>query len=100
MNTKQPDLFAAEAGPLAPEVSEELRAMMRGKLQAVLERVQTAAMIPWDNSMELVRLENFVRYNKGILPADEAAALWAAFDVEMVRLYAVLNEGIDMAVEV
>ncbi len=28
-----------------------------------------------------------------LLPPEEAAALWAAFDVEMDRLYAIMHEG-------
>ena len=28
-----------------------------------------------------------------LVPRDEAAALWAEFDAEMNRLYAIMNEG-------
>jgi hypothetical protein len=37
--------------------------------------------------------QNAFRFGKDVLPRDEGAALWAEFDVEMNRLYAVMNEG-------
>jgi hypothetical protein len=40
-----------------------------------------------------IGVANAFRYDKDALPAAEGAALWAAFNVEMDRLYAVMNEG-------
>lgn len=90
----QPDLFgpAKPAGP--PPISPEMVQMVRAELHARLDRVRTAAMIPWDNNLELVKIENFVRYNKHILPPDEAAAIWSEVDFHLDRLYAVLDEGL------
>ncbi len=52
--------------------------------------------MPWPDQLSVIREDNAFRYAKGLLPAEEGAALWAAFDREMDRLYAVMNEGKDV----
>ncbi|WP_216873885.1 MULTISPECIES: hypothetical protein [Roseomonadaceae] len=64
---------------------------MRARLQATLALVRAAEDMPWDDHLAIIREDNAFRYGKDLLPAAEAAALWAAFDVEMDRLYAVMN---------
>ena len=51
--------------------------------------------MPWTDRLAMIREENAFRYDKAALPPEEAAALWAAFDVEMDRLYAIMNAGQD-----
>jgi hypothetical protein len=41
----------------------------------------------------IIREDNAFRYDKDVLPYPEGAELWAAFNVEMDRLYSVMNEG-------
>ena len=45
------------------------------------------------DQLAIIREDNAFRYDKDVLPAAEGAALWAAFNVEMDRLYGVMNEG-------
>ena len=47
--------------------------------------------MPWDDHLAIIREDNAFRFGKDALPAEEGAALWAAFDVEMDRLYAEMN---------
>ncbi len=47
----------------------------------------------------MIREDNAFRYAKGLLPPEEGEALWAAFDREMDRLYAVANEGRELDLE-
>ena len=49
--------------------------------------------MPWHDMLTVIREDNAFRYGKGLLPPAEGEALWAAFDYEMDRLYAVMNEG-------
>ena len=46
--------------------------------------------------LSVIREDNAFRYAKDLLPPEEGAALWAAFDREMDRLYAVMNEGLEL----
>ena len=43
--------------------------------------------------LDIIREDNYFRFSKDFLPPEEAAALWTAFDVEMDRLYAIMNDG-------
>ena len=47
----------------------------------------------WTDMLDVIREDNAFRFGKDILPPEEGAALWAAFDVEIDRLYAIMNEG-------
>jgi hypothetical protein len=49
--------------------------------------------MPWTDQLEIIRADNAFRYGKDALPPAEAAELWDAFNREMDRLYAVMNEG-------
>ena len=52
--------------------------------------------MPWTDRLAVIREDNAFRYAKDLLPAEEGAALWAAFDREMDRLHAVMNEGLEL----
>ena len=95
MSASQPDLFGDPA-PRREQPSEEIVAIYRARLQASLALVKAAKTMPWDDIMSIIREDNAVRFGKDILPPEEGAALWAEFDVEMDRLYAIMNEGKEM----
>jgi hypothetical protein len=62
-------------------------------LHATLALVKAAKTMPWTNQLAIIREDNGFSFGKDILPPAEGAALWAEFDVEMNRLYAIMNEG-------
>ena len=49
--------------------------------------------MPWADRLAVIREDNAFSYAEALLPAEEGAALWAAFDRAMDRLFAVENEG-------
>ncbi len=55
--------------------------------------VKSAKTMPWADQLAIIREDNAFRFGKNLLPPAEGAALWAEFNVEMDRLYALLNEG-------
>ena len=69
--------------------------IIRARLQATLALVKSAQTMPWTDILAIIREENAFRYGKEALPPEEGAALWAEFDVEMDRLYAIMNAGAD-----
>ena len=92
MSASQADLFGTPS--LANETpSDEIVGMVRTQLRQTLELVRSAERMPWADQMDIIRADNAFRYGKEALPPEEAAELWAAFNREMDRLYAVMNEG-------
>ena len=92
MRSGQADLF--ETSPRAGEQpSEEVVAIVRARLHAALALVKAAKTMPWTDQLSIIREDNAFRFGKDVLPAAEGDALWAEFDIEMDRLYAVMNEG-------
>jgi len=49
--------------------------------------------MPWQDPIKIIHEDNGFRWGKNLLPPEEGAALWAEFDIEMDRLYAIMNEG-------
>ena len=95
MGYAQPDLFApAEARPEPPP--PEIVALVRARLHAALALVRDAPVMPWTDMLSIIREDNAFRTGKDLLPPEEGAALWTEFDQEMDRLYAVMNEGLDL----
>lgn len=99
MKAQQPDLFGAP-GTATPEpagLSEEVVAIIRGRLQALLARarVRGAERMPWDDHLQVIHADNEFRSGWKLLPPDEGAPMWAEFDAEMDRLYAIMNEGLE-----
>ena len=92
MSVSQPDLFGA-ASHISEQPSEEIVALVRKRLHAALALVKSAETMAWSDQLVIIREDNAFRFGRDLLPAAEAAALWAEFDVEMNRLYAVMNEG-------
>lgn len=93
MTQDQPDLFAIRpsTAPVEDGPGQEVVALVRARLRATLELVSRAETMPWGDVLAIVREDNAFRFGKDLLPADEGAALWAAFDAHMDRLYAVMN---------
>jgi hypothetical protein len=90
MAGNQGDLFGAPE-PGAKRPSEEVVAIIRERLHTTLALVKGAERMPWDDQLTIIREDNAFRYGKDWLPPEEGAALWAEFDAEMERLYAVMN---------
>ena len=88
----QADLFAT-ASPADAVPSEEIVALVRSRLHATLAVVKAAKSMPWQDQLTIIREDNAFRFGKDVLPPAEGAALWAEFDAEMDRLYAVMNAG-------
>lgn len=92
MTVKQADLFeTASHGNELP--SDEIVALVRSRLHATLALVKSSNAMPWPDQLAIIREDNAFRYGKDVLPPAEGAALWAEFDAEMDRLYAIMNEG-------
>ncbi len=98
MDVRQADLFGA-AAPVREGPGDEIVAMVRTRLTATLALVQAADAMPWTDLLEIIREDNGFRFAKDVLPPEEGAALWAAFNIEMDRLYAIMNAGKDMDAE-
>jgi hypothetical protein len=92
MSASQADLFgtSSRAGDVP---SDEIIEMVRAQLRQTLELVRSAESMPWTDQLEIIKADNTFRYGKEALPPEEAAELWAAFNREMDRLYAKMNEG-------
>ena len=94
MSAAQADLFAVTpAAPQGNAPSLHILAMVRARLHAALALVEGAPAMPWEGQLAWIREDNAFRHGVGLLPPEEGAALWARFDREMDRLYAVANEG-------
>jgi hypothetical protein len=92
MTAVQGDLFgAASREPEQP--SDEIVALVRRRLHATLALVKAADAMPWPDMLAIIREDNAFRFSKDVLPREEGEALWAEFDAEMNRLYAIMNEG-------
>ncbi len=92
MPSAQADLFAA-APPQAARPGDDVVALVRARLHEALALVKSAETMPWPDTLSIIREDNAFRFGKDMLPPEEGAALWAEFDAEMDRLYAVMNEG-------
>jgi hypothetical protein len=95
MPATQPDLFGA-ATPEPRPPSDEHVAYVRKRLTDLVTLVKGADTMPWPNLMDAIQADNTFRFNKHVLPQAEWEALWAVFDVELDRLYAIMNEGKEM----
>jgi len=92
MSASQADLFGTSSHAGEPP-SGEIIGLIRARLHATLALVKAAEAMPWTDQLAIIREDNAFRFGKDALPPAEGAALWAEFDVEMDRLYAVMNEG-------
>jgi hypothetical protein len=92
MSSVQPDLFGPQIRT-GEASSDDIVALVRARLHATLALVKAAEAMPWSDQLAIIREDNAFRFAKDVLPPAEGAALWAEFDAEMDRLYAIMNEG-------
>lgn len=92
MSAPQADLFETPSRA-GEQPSDEIVSLVRARLHTTLALVKAAEAMPWAGQLAIIREDNAFRFGKDALPAAEGAALWAEFDVELDRLYAVMNEG-------
>ncbi len=92
MSASQADLFGTISAA-TERPSDEIVSLVRARLHATLALVKSATAMPWTDRLAIIREDNAFRFGKDVLPAAEGAPLWAEFDVEMDRLYAIMNEG-------
>jgi hypothetical protein len=92
MSVSQADLFGM---PLhaGEQPSAEIVDLVRSRLHATLSLVKSAEAMPWTDQLAIIREDNAFRFGKDVLPPAEGASLWAEFNAEMDRLYAVMNRG-------
>ena len=91
MSALQVDLFGTLSRSEQPQ--DEIVALVRSRLHATLALVKSAEVMPWTDQLSAIREDNAFRYGKDVLPSAEGTALWAEFNVEMDRLYAIMNAG-------
>ncbi len=91
----QADLFGSRPSSAVDAPSQDVVPGVRARLRATLALVKAADAMPWDGLLDIIREDNAFRFGKDLLPVAEGASLWAEFDREMDRLYAVMNAGKD-----
>lgn len=96
MSDRQSDLFGTLA-PTPPRVSEDFVALMRKRMLETLDMMKAAQAMPWTDRIAVIHVENAFRANKNLLPPAEGAALWAEFDREMDRLFALAHAAEEAA---
>lgn len=80
----QPSLFDAEAS-----VDHQQAASARMRMRAMIERLQAASVPYWrDDTAAILEAGVFQRAMR-LVPPQEAQVLWADFEKEVQRLYAV-----------
>jgi hypothetical protein len=85
------DLFGTPS-PVSDQPSDEIVAIYRAPLHAALALLKSAQVMPWNDMLTIIREDNAFRFGKDVLPPEEGAVLWAEFNLEMDRLYAIMNE--------
>lgn len=95
MSELQADLFGTPSHSSA-QPNDEVVALVRARLHATLVLVKSADAMPWPDQLAIIREDNAFRFAKDVLPRAEGAALWAEFDAEMNRLYAIMNAGAEL----
>jgi hypothetical protein len=92
MSSAQADLFGSPSRH-REEPTAEIVSIVRKRLRTVLALVKAAEVMPWTDQLTIIREDNAFRFGKDVLPAEEGSALWAEFNMEMDRLYAIMNDG-------
>lgn len=85
MKHTQADLFAQETAE-RNKLPESAVAVLRERLEEMIQRLRAAEVFPWSDPLEAVHFENrFERDSRRL--GEEGEGLWARFDHEMERLY-------------
>ena len=92
MSARQPGLFDTDAGT-GPGTGEADAAFARGRMREAIGRLRGASVPPWRDEAGVILEDGAFRRAMRMVPAAEAEALWAEYDREMERLYAVWAGG-------
>jgi len=80
----QPGLFDNAAFVQAPEA-----AAARARMRETIEALKATDVPPWKDEMGVILRDGAFKRAMWLVPDDESKVLWAEYDVEMERLYAV-----------
>ncbi len=80
----QPSLFDA-----AGLVDDRQAAFGRTRMREMIERLKAASEPWWKDEMAVILDDGAFQRAMRLVPADEAQRLWAEFDAEMERVYAI-----------
>ena len=80
----QPGLFDAERACQQTQ-AESARARMR----ETIDRLRFLSAPPWTDETAVMLQDGAFKRAMRLVPTDEAEALWAEFDAQMERLYAI-----------
>jgi hypothetical protein len=92
MSVMQSDLFSTTT-KAQNRPSDEAVAVVRERLHRTLALVKSADSMPWTDTLSIIREDNTFRFDKDALQPEEGGALWAEFNAEMDRLYAIMNRS-------
>jgi len=92
MSASQADLFGTQSR-VSGTPGDHIVEIVHARLHATLALVKSARVMPWGDQLTIIREDNAFHFGKNLLPPAEGAALWDQFNVEMDRLYAIMNEG-------
>jgi hypothetical protein len=82
----QPSLFDT-----APQSDASHAATARARMLEMIERLRTATAPPWKDNMAAILDDGAFQRAMHYVPEGEARALWAEYDAQAERLYAVFE---------
>ncbi len=80
----QPSLFDAVGF-----VDDQQVASARTRMRAMIDRLKATSEPFWKDDMAVILDDGAFQRAMRLVPPDEAQSLWAEFDVQMERLYAI-----------
>jgi hypothetical protein len=83
-SSRQPSLFEADREPDRAEA-----AAARARMRDMIDRLSAATVPPWTDETGVVLRDGAFKRAMRLVPTNEAETLWAEFDAEMERLYAI-----------
>ena len=84
----QPGLF--DDGALTQSAE---RAAARVRMREMIDGLRAAVAPPWTDEMGVILRDGAFQRAMRLMPEDEAQALWADYNAEMERLYAIWAGG-------
>jgi len=84
----QPGLFDPHCVP-----DQGQAASARIRMREMIDRLKAASVPPWQDEMGVILDDGAFQRAMRLVRADEAQALWAEFDHQMERLYAIWAEA-------
>lgn len=61
----------------------------RARMREMIDQLRTATVAPWVSQIDVILCDGVFRRAMRLVPTDEANVLWAEYDVQMERLYAI-----------